>query len=117
MFMEQFKRAQVIILPTEQYTNLCLGHNLSYVESKNSISIDAIWKSIELQYPYKPQHLYIITEDEIKEISQNNKDNNKKDDKNDIPPSMLALKGTDIENMVLANKTIVTQQYNKDEKE
>ena len=59
----------------------------------------------------------IYTEDEIKEISQNNKDNNKKDDKNDIPPSMLALKGTDIENMVLANKTIVTQQYNKDEKE
>ena len=67
MFMEQFKRAQVIILPTEQYTNLCLGHNLSYVESKNSISIDAIWKSIKLQYPYKPQHLYIISEDEIKE--------------------------------------------------
>lgn len=67
MFMEQFKRAQVIILPTEQYTNLCLGHNLSYVESKNSISIDAIWRSIELQYPYKPQHLYIISEDEIKE--------------------------------------------------
>lgn len=65
--MEQFKRAQVIILPTEQYTNLCLGHNLSYVESKNSISIDAIWKSIELQYQYKPQHLYIISEDEIKE--------------------------------------------------
>ena len=65
--MNQFKRAQVIMLPTEQYTNLCLGHNLSYVESKNSISIDAIWKSIELQYPYKPQHLYIISEDEIKE--------------------------------------------------
>ena len=65
--MEQFKRAQVTILPTEQYTNLCLGHNLSYVESKNSISIDAIWKSIKLQYPYKPQHLYIISEDEIKE--------------------------------------------------
>ena len=65
--MNQFKRAQVIMLPTEQYTNLCLGHNLSYVESKNSISIDAIWKSIKLQYPYKPQHLYIISEDEIKE--------------------------------------------------
>ena len=47
--MNQFKRAQVVILPTEQYTNLCLGHNLSYVESKNSISIDAIWKSIKLQ--------------------------------------------------------------------
>ena len=65
--MNQFKRAQVVILPTEQYTNLCLGHNLSYVESKNSISIDAIWKSIKLQYPYKPQHLYIISDDEIKE--------------------------------------------------
>ena len=69
--MEQFKRAQVIILPTEQYTNLCLGHNLSYVESKNSISIDAIWKSIKLQYPYKPQHLYIISDDEIKEGEEN----------------------------------------------
>ena len=65
--MNQFKRAQVVILPTEQYTNLCLGHNLSYVESKNNISIDAIWKSIKLQYPYKPQHLYIISDDEIKE--------------------------------------------------
>ena len=65
--MNQFKRAQVVILPTEQYTNLCLGHNLSYVESKNSISIDAIWKYIKLQYPYKPQHLYIISDDEIKE--------------------------------------------------
>ena len=65
--MNQFKRAQVIMLPTEQYTNLCLGHNLSYVESKNSISIDAIWKSIKLQYPYKPQHLYIISDDKIEE--------------------------------------------------
>ena len=56
----------------------------------------------------------IYTEDEIKELSQNNKDKNKKDDKNDIPPSMLTMKGTDIENMVLDNKAIVTQQYNKE---
>ena len=56
----------------------------------------------------------IYTEDEIKELIQNNKDKNKKDDKNDIPPSMLTMKGTDIENMVLDNKAIVTQQYNKE---
>ena len=53
---------------------------------------------------------------EIKELSQNNKDKNNKDDNNDIPPSMLTMKGTDIENMVLDNKAIVTQQYNKEEK-
>jgi hypothetical protein len=74
--MEQFKRAKVIMLPTEKISNICLGTNLSYVEAKNGKTLTQIWEYIQEVYPYKPQHLYIISDDEIKNgdwcINENN---------------------------------------------
>lgn len=45
--MNQFKRAQVVMLPTENISNICLGKNLSYVEAKNGKTLTQIWEHIQ----------------------------------------------------------------------
>lgn len=57
--MEQYKRAKVIILPTQSrpcLLNLTLGNNLH------------LWNTNGTTYNPNGQHLYIISDDEIKEL-------------------------------------------------
>lgn len=56
--MEQFKRAQVIMLPTENKTN----DNI--VKDGNKLEI--VYNNSHQHEDYIPQHLYIISDDEIK---------------------------------------------------
>ena len=65
MFMEQFKRAQVIMLPTEnrETSIIMLGVVPNYsVLTKTILEDKEDWMRFG-----KPQHLYILSDDEIKE--------------------------------------------------
>lgn len=67
--MSQFKRVQVVMLPTETGENFSFLKNVNgrgnqlYKPTKNYYYT----KSYLLEQQFQPQHLYIISEDEIKE--------------------------------------------------
>ena len=69
MFMEQFKRAQVIMLPTNAKSLnsvFCIRSDKPYMMSeKDSPSRARIYDTKELYHTY--YNLYIISDDEIKE--------------------------------------------------
>ena len=55
--MEQFKRAQVVMLPGKK-SEICLANNKLCKVDKSTYELSHI----------KTQHLYIISDDEIKEL-------------------------------------------------
>mgnify|MGYP003404694402 CR=1 FL=1 len=70
--MEQYKRAQVIMLPSSKISNIYLN---IYADNKNKadklVHADKIEKSSIYDLKsrgYEPQELYIISDDKIKEL-------------------------------------------------
>jgi len=61
--MEQFKRAQVIILPTKEKTGIILGLESNHLYNRIGRYNDNLGKDGSIEF----QHLYITSDDEIKE--------------------------------------------------
>ena len=118
--MNQFKRAQVIMLPTEENTKICLGNNLSYIYSPNpKITLENTWNELrkynkEHKTNYNPQHLYILSDDEIKEGDYFLADNRISQSSNSGKPNWIVCKCTEVKNTWKYCNEIPNEGHNGD---